>query len=105
MIKKLIPVNQLKSNVGQVAGLPKNPRLIKNDKYHKLIESLKEDPDMLDLREVIAYDNNGELVVIAGNMRLRACKEIGITEIPTKILPTRSEEHTSELQSHHELVC
>jgi DNA modification methylase len=42
---------------------------------------------MLELREVIAYDNNGELIVICGNMRLKALKELGIKEVPTKILP------------------
>ena len=42
---------------------------------------------MLELREIIAYDNNGELVVICGNMRLRAMQDLGIKEAPTKILP------------------
>jgi hypothetical protein len=41
----------------------------------------------LELREVIAYDNNGELVVICGNMRLKALQELGVKEVPTKILP------------------
>jgi DNA modification methylase len=68
-------------------GLPKNPRLLKDDKFKKLVKSIKDDPEMLQLREVIAYNLNSELIVIAGNMRLGACKELGIKEIPVKILP------------------
>ena len=51
---------------------------------------MEDDPEMLELREVIAYDNNGELIVICGNMRLKALKELGIKEVPTKILPTET---------------
>jgi DNA modification methylase len=53
----------------------------------QLKQSIKDDPEMLELREVIAVDYNGELVVIAGNMRLNACLELGIKEVPCKILP------------------
>lgn len=84
---QLVSINKLKNNTGQIEGLPKNPRFLKDDKFKKLVKSIQDDPEMLELREVIAYDNNGELVVIAGNMRLKACQEIGIKEIPTKILP------------------
>lgn len=83
---QLVSINKLKNNTGQIEGLPKNPRFLKDDKFKKLVKSIQDDPEMLELREVIAYDNNGELVVIAGNMRLKACQEIGIKEIPTKIL-------------------
>jgi hypothetical protein len=87
MQMQLVSINKLKNNNGQVEGLPKNPRLLKDDKFKKLVKSIQDDPEMLELREVIAYDNNGELIVIAGNMRLKACQEVGIKEIPTKILP------------------
>ena len=84
---QLISIGKLKNNSGQIEGLPKNPRLLKDDKFKKLVKSIKDDPEMLQLREVIAYELNNELIVIAGNMRLGACKEIGIKEIPVKILP------------------
>jgi len=84
---QLVSINKLKNNNGQIEGLPKNPRFLKDDKFKKLVKSIQDDPEMLELREVIAYDNNGELIVIAGNMRLKACQEVGIKEIPTKILP------------------
>lgn len=87
MQSKLIKISRLKNNTGQIEGVPKNPRILKDDKYKKLVKSIQEDPEMLQLREVIAYDNDGELVVIAGNMRLKACKEAGLDEVPTKILP------------------
>jgi len=87
MQTQIVKTSQLKNNTGQVDGLPKNPRLLKDDKFKKLKQSLQDDPEMLELREVIAYDNNGELVVICGNMRLKALQELGVKEVPTKILP------------------
>jgi len=88
MQQQLIKVSQLKNNTGQVEGLPKNPRIIRDEKFAKLKKSLEDDPEMMQLREVIAYDNNGELVVICGNMRLRALKDLGVKEVPVKVLPT-----------------
>lgn len=87
MQSKLIDIRKLKNNTWQIDGLPKNPRILKDEKYKKLVTSIKEDPEMLELREVIAYDNGNELIVIAGNMRLKACNEVWIKEVPTKILP------------------
>ena len=90
MQTQLVKIKDLKNNIGQIDGLPKNPRILKDDKFIKLKKSLEDDPEMLELREVIAYDNNGELIVICGNMRLKALKELGIKEVPTKILPTET---------------
>lgn len=90
MQTQLVKVKDLKNNSGQILGLPKNPRFLKDDKFIKLKKSLEDDPEMLELREVIAYNNNGELIVICGNMRLKALKELGIKEVPTKILPTET---------------
>lgn len=90
MKTQLVKIKDLKNNTGQIDGLPKNPRILKDDKFIKLKKSLEDDPEMLELREVIAYDNNGELIVICGNMRLKALKELGIKEVPTKILPTET---------------
>ena len=87
MKQQLVKISQLKNNTGQIKGLPKNPRILKDDKFEKLKKSIHEDPEMLELREIIAYDNNGKLVVICGNMRLRAMQDLGIKEAPTKILP------------------
>lgn len=91
MIKKVsISLSALMSNVGQIAGLPPNPRLIKDEKFEALKKSLTDDPEMLDLRELIVYpnpDEKGTYVVIGGNMRYNAAKELGLSELPCKILP------------------
>jgi ParB-like chromosome segregation protein Spo0J len=87
MKQELIEISKLSNNKGQIEGLPKNPRFIKDHKFVQLKQSIKDDPEMLQLREVIAVDYNGELIVIAGNMRLNACLELGIKEVPCKILP------------------
>jgi DNA modification methylase len=90
MQTQLVKIKDLKNNTGQIVGLPKNPRILKDDKFIKLKKSLQDDPEMLELREVIAYDNNGELIVICGNMRLKALNELGVKEVPTKILPNET---------------
>lgn len=82
-----VNISRLKSNRGQVSGLPKNPRVIRDSRFACLVRSLKEDPEMLQIREIVAYDNGGELVVIMGNQRFRALQELGIKEIEIKILP------------------
>ena len=88
--KKLEKKKKIKNNTEKNEGLTKNHHILKDDKFIKLKKSLEDDPEMLELREVIAYDNNGELIVICGNMRLKALKELGIKEVPTKILPTET---------------
>lgn len=90
MLPQLIEIKKLKPNKGQVKGLPKNPRVIRDDKFERLKQSIQDDPEMLELREVIAYDTGSELVVICGNMRLRVLSELGIKEVPVKILPTQT---------------
>lgn len=57
---------------------PNNPRLIKDDKFKKLVRSIKEFPEMLKLRPIVVDENN---IVLGGNMRLRACKEAGLKEV------------------------
>jgi ParB-like chromosome segregation protein Spo0J len=82
----VVKTSLLKLNTGQVLGLPANPRFIRDQKYKDLVKSIEENPTMLELREPIVYDNNGELVVIAGNMRLRACRELKIDKLKVKIV-------------------
>lgn len=87
LTQKTLKINEIWPNSGQVPGLPKNPRLIKNDKFEKLVNSIIEDPEMLSLREILVYPHDGKYVAIGGNMRLRACAEAGILEVPCKIIP------------------
>jgi hypothetical protein len=84
---KLIPLNSIEQNKGQIDGLPKNPRLIKDAKYEKLKKSIEGNPEMLGARELIVYPHNDKFVIIGGNMRYTACKELGYKELPCKILP------------------
>ena len=80
-------ITQLQINKGQIEGLPANPRFIKDDKYKKLVKSIQENPEMLELRELLVYPYGGKYVIIGGNRRYRACKELGYTDIPVKIIP------------------
>lgn len=58
---------------------PDNPRFIRDESFNKLVQSIKDFPEMLELRPIVV---NEEMVVLGGNMRLRACKEAGIKEVP-----------------------
>lgn len=88
---KNVKVSQLEINNGQLEGLPKNPRFIKDNKYKALLKSISDAPEMLALREILAYEYKpNKYVVIGGNMRLRACKELGYKELPCKILPAET---------------
>lgn len=82
-----VALSKLHLNNGQIEGVPKNPRFIKDEKFETLKKSIQDDPEMLELREIIAYDNGGELVIVGGNMRYRAMKELGFKDAPVKILP------------------
>ena len=67
-----VAINTVKAN-------PNNPRIIKDDKFAKLVKSINEFPQMLNLRPIVVND---DMVVLGGNMRLKACKEAGLKEIP-----------------------
>lgn len=82
-----IPISKLQCNEGQVEGLPRNPRFIKDERFEKLKKSLQDDPEMLELRELIVYPHGNKFVVIGGNMRLRAAKQLGFKDMPCKVLP------------------
>lgn len=82
-----IKISQIEINKGQIEGLPKNPRFIKDEKFKKLVKSIEENPEMLGYRELLVYPLDGKYVVIGGNMRLRACKQLGYKEVPCKVLP------------------
>ena len=67
-----------KVKIHEVKTNPKNPRIIKDDKFRKLVKSIQEFPQMLELRPIVVDENN---IVLGGNMRLKACKEAGLKEI------------------------
>ena len=82
-----IKISKLEVNKGQVEGLPKNPRFIRDERYKALVKSIEDAPEMLKLRELLVVEHGSKFVVIGGNMRLRACKELGMETVPCKVLP------------------
>jgi ParB-like chromosome segregation protein Spo0J len=64
--------------ISEVKSNPNNPRIIKDDKFQKLVKSIKEFPEMLNIRPIVV---NADMVVLGGNMRLKACKEAGLKDI------------------------
>jgi hypothetical protein len=69
---KKVKINEIKLN-------PNNPRLIKDNKFKKLVKSIQDFPEMLDIRPIVV---NGDMIILGGNMRYKACKEAGLKEIP-----------------------
>lgn len=81
-----IELSKLELNKGQIEGLPKNPRLIKDAKFEKLKKSIEDNPEMLGMREVLVYPHGSKFVIIGGNMRFQACKELQFETVPCKVL-------------------
>ena len=65
--------------LSEVKSNPNNPRIIKDDKFRKLVKSIQEFPKMLEIRPIVV---NADMIVLGGNMRLKACKEAGLKEVP-----------------------
>ena len=72
-------MNIQKVKLTEIKKNPNNPRLIKDEKFNKLVKSIKEFPKMLEIRPIVV---NSDMVVLGGNMRLKACKEAGLKEVP-----------------------
>jgi hypothetical protein len=70
-------------NITEIKPNPKNPRIIRDDSFKKLVESVRDFPEMLEKRALVCYtDTDGKLVVLGGNQRLKALKEIGAKQAP-----------------------
>lgn len=101
-IKKTLSIELIETNEGQLSqidpktnkqiGVPRNPRWIRDNRFEALKKSIEDAPEMLDLRELLVYTlssikgKDGKYMAIGGNMRLRACMELGYKEIPCKVL-------------------
>lgn len=89
-----LEIGLLEYNKGQLKGLPKNPRFFRDYRYEAMKRSIEESPEMLELRELIVYPlPGGSYVVVCGNLRLRACRELGYKELPCKVLDASTEPH------------
>lgn len=80
-------------NIKEILQNPNNPRIIKDDKFKKLCQSIKDFPEMLKLRPIVIDENN---MVLGGNMRLKACNEIGLKDVPTIQAKDLTEEQKKE---------
>jgi len=69
---EIVKIQEVKLN-------PNNPRLIKDDKFKKLVQSIKDFPEMLNIRPIVV---NQDMIILGGNMRYKACKEAGLKEVP-----------------------
>jgi hypothetical protein len=79
--------------INKVKGNPNNPRIIKNDKFKKLVKSIQEFPEMLKLRPIVVDE---EMMVLGGNMRLKASKDAGLKEVWIEVAEGLTEEQKKE---------
>ena len=85
-----IPIGRLRAN-------PTNPRVLRDDKFAKLKKSIQDFPDMLNKRPIVAVtDTDGKLMVLGGNMRLRACQDLKMKEVPVILADEWTEEQRRE---------
>jgi ParB-like chromosome segregation protein Spo0J len=82
-----------KVKISEIKPNPKNPRLIKDEKFKKLVKSIKEFPQMLELRPIVVDENN---IILGGNMRFKALKEAGYTEVSIVRANNLTEEQKDE---------
>lgn len=80
-------------NINEIKPNPNNPRIIKDDKFKKLVKSIQDFPQMLELRPIVIDENN---VILGGNMRLKACIEAGLKDVPVKQAKELTEEQKKE---------
>ena len=79
----------------KVKGNPSNPRIIKNDKFEKLVKSIQEFPEMLKLRPIVVDEN---MMVLGGNMRLKASADAGLKEVWVDIAEGLTEDQKKEFR-------
>lgn len=85
-----VPINKIVPN-------PHNPCVLRDDKFHKLKKSLSDFPEMLDKRPIVAVtQEDGRYMVLGGNMRLRAMKDMGLKEAPIMLADEWTEEQRRE---------
>jgi len=88
-------LNNMKKQIKsyKIQGNPNNPRIIKNDKYRKLVQSIKDFPEMLKLRPIVVDEN---MMILGGNMRWKASRDAGLKEVWIDIAEGLSDEQKDE---------
>lgn len=77
--------------------LENNPRYIKEEDFERLCASVQNNPELFEAQPIILSDRTGEMVIIAGNQRYRAAKEVGLKEVPTVLLTGLTEQKEKEI--------
>ena len=86
-----------KVKISAIKANSKNPRIIKDDKFRKLVQSIREFPAMLDKRPLVCFtDVDNKYVVLGGNMRLKAAIEVGLKELPILLADDWTQEQKDE---------
>lgn len=84
-------------SIGKLKPNPTNPRVLRDDKFLRLKQSLQDFPDMLNKRPIVAVtDTDGKFMVLGGNMRLRACQDLKMKEVPVILADEWTEEQRRE---------
>lgn len=112
MVKKLVKKNE-KKNVGgekeekiamvvyrkldELKKLPNNPRVIKDEEFKRLCDSIKRNPKHLEGRPLLLSDRTGELIILGGNQRFEAAKKLGLKEVPTFLFKDLTEAQEREI--------
>jgi hypothetical protein len=87
----------MKVKISEIKANSKNPRIIKDDKFKKLVQSIREFPEMLEKRPLVCFtDIDGKYVVLGGNMRLKAAQEVGLKELPIVLADDWTQEQRDE---------
>jgi hypothetical protein len=86
MKTKKVKISEIKAN-------PENPRVIRDDKFKQLVNSIKKFPKMLEVRPIAV---NSDMVVLGGNMRLKACQDAGMKEVTIVVLDNFNEQEQKE---------
>lgn len=84
---------QNKMKISDIKANPNNPRIIKDDKFKGLVQSVRDFPEMLELRPIVV---NKDMIILGGNMRYKACKEAWLKEIPVIVADNLTEEQERE---------
>lgn len=84
---RMISLDLLEQNIGQIEGLPANPREWKKKDVDALAKSLRETPELFEARPIIAVPRGGKYVILGGNLRYEGCRKNGDREAPVCVLP------------------
>ena len=87
METKRIKLTDLEPNLGQIEGLPINPRQWTQTDVDKIAKSLKETPELFDARPLLVIPHDGKYVILGGNLRFEGCKKNGVKDAPCYIFP------------------